>query len=173
MKRAILIGGVILILIVGWYVVSPIFILTELNEEVGDAFETMDEEAMESFDNAVESSQEENKEMQEEMSGELNVLFQNDFHERAHEVKGKALLIESLGKKILRFEDFETINGPNLHVYLSSDLGDKDFIDLGELKATKGNFNYELDSSIDTTKYNKVLIWCVPFRVLFSYSELK
>ena len=92
---------------------------------------------------------------------------------RAHEVAGKALLISSGGGKILRFEDFETVNGPNLHIYLSTDLGDDDYIDLGEIRATKGNVNYEIDPAIDIQKYNKVLVWCVPFRVLFSYAELK
>ena len=85
---------------------------------------------------------------------------------------GKALLISADAKKVLRFEDFETINGPNLHIYLSTELGNGDFIDLGEIKGTKGSFNYNLDSSIDTEKYNKVLVWCVPFGVLFSFADI-
>jgi len=96
-----------------------------------------------------------------------------DFKASAHEVEGKALLIQTNEKTILRFEDFETINGPKLHIYLSSDLGDEDFIDLGEIKATKGNVNYEIPSDVDVKKYNKVLVWCVPFSVLFSYAELQ
>ena len=67
---------------------------------------------------------------------------------------------------------YETINGPNLHIYLSADLEANDYIDLGKIKATKGNVNYMVDHSIDTEKYNKVLVWCVPFQVLFSYAEL-
>ena len=46
-------------------------------------------------------------------------------------------------------------------------------IDLGIIKATKGNVNYEIPQDIDTTKYNKVLVWCKPFKVLFSYAELR
>jgi hypothetical protein len=76
------------------------------------------------------------------------------------------------GKKVLRFEDFETVNGPNLHIYLSSDLEGKDFVDLGEIKATKGNVNYDLPEGVDLDRYDKVLVWCVPFKVLFSYGEL-
>jgi len=45
-------------------------------------------------------------------------------------------------------------------------------IDLGEIKATKGNVNYDIPEGTDLEKYNKVLVWCVPFRVLFSYSDL-
>ena len=89
-----------------------------------------------------------------------------------HEVSGEVLILNG-EKTILRFVNFSTVNGPNLHVYLSSDLNDDtDFIDLGKLKANEGNFNYEIDENIDLKKYNKVLIWCVPFSVLFSYAEL-
>ena len=52
-------------------------------------------------------------------------------------------------------------------------MGDDDFIDLGKIKATKGNVNYDIPEGVDTDKYNKVLVWCVPFGVIFSYSELK
>lgn len=110
-------------------------------------------------------------EMQEEMvSG--GIISQGEFKPRAHGVEGKALLIEADEKKFIRFEDFETINGPNLHIYLSSELGNDDFIDLGEIKATKGDVNYEIPIGTDTEKYNKVLVWCKPFKVLFSYAEL-
>ena len=70
-------------------------------------------------------------------------------------------------------ENFETINGPDLFIYLSKDLTNKDFVNLGEIKATKGNVNYEVNSSIDTTQYKNVLVWCRAFGVLFSYAELK
>lgn len=101
------------------------------------------------------------------------VVAQGVFQASAHEVQGRALLIESNGKKTVRFEDFETINGPNLHIYLGADLEGKDFIDLGEIRATKGNVNYELPPDVDLGVYNKVMVWCVPFRVLFSYAELR
>ena len=34
----------------------------------------------------------------------------------------------------------------------------KDFLELGEIKATKGNLNYALSGDIDTEKYNTVLV---------------
>ncbi|MBD3318840.1 hypothetical protein GF342_02935, partial [Candidatus Woesearchaeota archaeon] len=85
---------------------------------------------------------------------------------------GKALLIETAEGNILRFEDFETINGPNLHIYLSANLDDTDYVDLGELKATTGSVNYNIPDGTDTDKYHYVLVWCVPFEVLFSYADL-
>lgn len=73
---------------------------------------------------------------------------------------------------IVRFEDFQTDNGPQLRIYLSADLGADDFIDLDPIKATKGNVNYTVAAGTDTDKYRNVLVWCKPFGVLFSYAEL-
>jgi hypothetical protein len=143
------------------------------NSIVQDSLDQMTKEERENFELQTELAQVDNNEMEDDMPGKATILAQGDFHPRVHSVQGQALLIEEGSKKILRFEDFETDNGPRLHIYLSSDLGDDDFIDLGEIKATKGNVNYELPDNIDTTKYNKVLVWCVPFKVLFSYAEIK
>jgi len=43
----------------------------------------------------------------------------------------------------------------------------------GKIKGTKGNVNYEIDRGVDLEKYDKVLVWCVPFGVLFSYADLE
>ena len=102
----------------------------------------------------------------------VQILSQADFVANKHEVQGQALLIQSDEEKILRFENFQTVNGPNLHIYLSADLQAQDYIDLGPILATKGNVNYKLPSNIDYNKYNQVLVWCVPFKVLFSHAQL-
>ena len=91
----------------------------------------------------------------------------------AHDVSGKASIIESEGKKVLRFEDLDTINGPDLYIYLATDSSASDFVNLGKIKATKGNVNYEIPLGTDLEKYDTVLIWCKQFSVLFSYAELK
>jgi hypothetical protein len=90
-----------------------------------------------------------------------------------HHLRGKVLLLTAdQNKKTLRFEDFSVVNGPDVNVYLSKTPTFKDVIDLGDLKATKGNVNYELDPSIDTSEHKYVLIWCVEFAVLFGYAEI-
>jgi len=179
MKRAALywIIGIVVVLLVGWYFISPAFKTVELQEEspisasINDNFETMNPNIKMEFDAAMKTSSGVVKEMSDAMLSGAKIISEASFKPRAHDVKGKAVLIEADGKKILRFEDFETINGPNLHIYLSSELGDKDYVDLGVIKATKGSANYELPADIDLEKYDKVLVWCVPFRVLFSYAE--
>ena len=47
-----------------------------------------------------------------------------------------------------------------------------DFIEAGKLKATKGNFYYIMNSSINTVDYKYVLIWCEDYSVLFGYAQL-
>ena len=174
---------ILFILIVGaaityYVVVSKSSI--ELNEAspleqipTNDNYEQKSDSEKKIFEEETEKMKNEVIKLQDEMpQASPTVVASGDFKKRVHSVTGQALLIESEDEKILRFENFETDNGPNLHIYLSSDLGDDDYIDLGPIKATKGNVNYQIDASIDTTKYNKVLVWCVPFKVLFSYAEL-
>ena len=173
-------GAIVLIvvLVVGWYLLSPLFITKEVQEaspldtpEIFDAMDSMTDAEHKEFEDAVNAMKDDIVEQDEAMPV-AQLVSEGAFKARAHEVEGKALLIQENGKKTLRFEDFDTINGPDLRVYLASDLGIGDAIEIGKLIGTKGNFNYELDPSIDTDKYNNVLVWCKPFGILFSYSML-
>ena len=76
------------------------------------------------------------------------------------------------GNNVLRLENFKSTNGPDLYVYLATDNNASEFINLGELKANKGNQNYEIPDDTDLSKYSKVLIWCKAFGVLFGSAEL-
>ena len=90
-----------------------------------------------------------------------------------HDAQGDAYTIPlEDGSNVLRLENFESTNGPDLYVYLSTDDRASEFINLGELKANKGNQNYEIPTNADLEKYNKVLIWCKAFGVLFGSAEL-
>ncbi|NIM26525.1 MAG: hypothetical protein GTN35_00870 [Nitrososphaeria archaeon] len=76
------------------------------------------------------------------------------------------------GSDVLRLENFESTNGPDLYVYLATDDKATDFVSLGELKANKGNQNYDIPDNTDLTKYSNVLIWCKAFGVLFGSAEI-
>ncbi|WP_428326483.1 DM13 domain-containing protein [Nitrosopumilus sp.] len=90
-----------------------------------------------------------------------------------HDAQGDAYTIPlEDGSNILRLENFKSTNGPDLYVYLATDDNASEFLNLGELKANKGNQNYEIPDDADLTKYNKVLIWCQAFSVLFGSAEL-
>jgi len=177
MKKLIILIVLIAIVLFGGYSFFKASEVIEVDEEspliVRDAMYSMSAETKAEFERQTEEMKDSVMVMDDLKSSEAELISMGDFKARAHEVAGKALLISEGDKKTLRFEDFETINGPKLHIYLSTGLGNDDFIDLGKIKATKGNVNYEIPSDVDVNKYNKVLVWCVPFRVLFSYADLQ
>ena len=98
--------------------------------------------------------------------------FSGSFVAKAHDVSGTARIVNTNTEKVLRFENFETANGPDLRIYLATDGTAKDYVDLGEIKGTKGNINYTIPPNTDLTKYSHVLVWCRSFSVLFSEAEL-
>jgi hypothetical protein len=109
------------------------------------------------------------------------VLGTGDFRGLAHETKGAATVHQLAdGKRILRLSNFETSNGPDVHVYLVAAEVAKDnetvkqagFIDLGSLKGNKGDQNYEVPADADLSKYKSVSIWCARFGVNFGAATL-
>lgn len=104
------------------------------------------------------------------VSGPL-IIGRADMIAMAHEVEGVALLVESGNETFLRFEDLKTINGPDLRIYLSSDLNADDIVDLGPIRATEGNVNYPIPAGTNLGKYKNAMIWCRAFGVLFSYAQ--
>lgn len=108
-------------------------------------------------------------------------LAAGEFHAGAHETKGTATIFKlSDGKRTLRLTNFETSNGPDVHVYLvaAADAKDNDtvktagFIDLGSLKGNIGDQNYDVPASVDLAKYRAATIWCARFNVNFGTAPL-
>jgi len=82
------------------------------------------------------------------------------------------------GKVILRFENLNSANGPDLHVYLSKQVSPAttqqvmDGVEVGKLQATTGASNYELAATTDITQFKSVVIYCKSFSVVFGYANL-
>lgn len=114
-------------------------------------------------------------------SAATNKLASGQFHSGAHETKGTATVYQAIdGKKTLRLTNFETSNGPDVHVYLvaAEDAKDNDtvtkagFVDIGSLKGNIGDQNYDLPANTDLAKYRAVTIWCKRFGVNFGTAPL-
>ena len=107
-------------------------------------------------------------------------LASGQFHSGAHETKGIVTVFQLGDKKTLRLTNFETSNGPDVHVYLvaAQDAKDNDtvtkagFVDLGSLKGNIGDQNYDLPANADLAKYRAVTIWCKRFSVNFGTAPL-
>lgn len=101
------------------------------------------------------------------------LISQSNFSSNAHTTSGCVRLYSKNGSKNLVFEGFKTDSGPDLRVYVSKTTGNGDFVDIGTLKSTSGNFYYSFDNSINTADYKYVLIWCEDFSVLFGNALLQ
>jgi hypothetical protein len=108
-------------------------------------------------------------------------LAEGRFHDGAHKTVGSATIHQlSDGKRVLRFTDFETSNGPDVHVYLvaAEDANDNDsvtragFVELGSLKGNVGDQNYDVPAETDLSKYRAVTVWCRRFGVNFGTAPL-
>ncbi|MEM1332708.1 MAG: DM13 domain-containing protein [Actinomycetota bacterium] len=90
-----------------------------------------------------------------------------------YDVSGDALVLgNGTGQRFLRFENFESNNGPDLNVYLFNPDDPNDFIDLGDLKGNIGDQNYEIPVDVDLDRYSQVSIWCVRFSTGFGFADL-
>jgi hypothetical protein len=133
-------------------------------------------------DEAMTSEEEDSMGMME--SGPV-VLAMGSFRDADsfHKGSGTASIYQGPdGSRVLRFEDFSVTNGPDLHVFLTSasDAQSSDdvmspggYIDLGELKGNVGNQNYTIPDDFDIPENGSVVIYCVPFHVIFSVAPLQ
>jgi hypothetical protein len=97
-----------------------------------------------------------------------------------HQGSGEAILFQlSDGRHLLRFENFEVTNGPDLHVYLvplANRSGGADvtgYVDLGQLQGNVGAQNYFIPAGVEIGEEASIVIWCEPFRVTFSIATLE
>jgi Electron transfer DM13 len=108
-------------------------------------------------------------------------ILTGDFHSVAHETTGNAAIHElEGGKRVLRLTHFMTSNGPDVRVYLvaAPDASDSDtvknagYVELGKLKGTEGDQNYDVPEGLDLNEYRAVTIWCARFGVNFATAPL-
>lgn len=90
----------------------------------------------------------------------------------SEKVTGQAKIYLTNNKYMLKLENFNTTNGPDLKVYLSKAASPREFISLGDLKSTNGNQVYDIPEAPEFTKYRFVLIHCERFNHLFGSAEL-
>lgn len=171
MNKVILIVIAVAIVGISAYAVSPYFTESTIDEDLpsGVIIPTKNSDKM------MEEEMMGDTMMEEEMR-QTTITYAGTFvgvGDGIHDAQGEAYTIPlDDGSNVLRLENFQSTNGPDLYVYLATDEKASDFINLGELKANQGNQNYEIPHNSDLTKYNNVLIWCKAFGVLFGSAEI-
>ena len=154
-KWKIAIAAISVVLFVAWYAFRPERLYT--NERVHEALPTANASSIQAIESGV-------------------------FYGIAHPTEGTATIYRmGDGALMLRFTNFTTSNGPNVHVYLvaaddaknSETVLHTGFIDLGPIKGNIGDQNYALGPEVDLSKYRAVSIWCQRFSVNFGAASLK
>jgi hypothetical protein len=175
--------GIMLAVIIGlpiaWYLLSPLWINVEVDEAFPTAVPEIGVQATQAMSTAM---AEPDKVMAEAIpAADMSILLQGTFYDIIHVGKGQALVYQLAdGSHILRLQDFEVDNGPELHVYLvpidpipgSIGVEIPGSVDLGALKGNLGDQNYELPADLDLSQFKSVVIWCQPFRVPFIAAPL-
>ncbi len=109
-------------------------------------------------------------------------IVSGQFYSILHPTAGTATIYQmGDGSRILRFTNFSTSNGPDVHVYVVASDDAKDiatvqragFIDLGVIKGNVGDQNYALSDNLDLSKYRAISIWCKRFSVNFGAAALR
>ncbi|WP_217250657.1 DM13 domain-containing protein [Streptomyces sp. AC602_WCS936] len=101
-----------------------------------------------------------------------------------HATSGTVKLVRLTdGSHIVRVENLDTSNGPDLRVWLTDApvksgtagwhvFDDGEYVSLGKLKGNKGSQNYTVPADVDPSRYTSVSIWCDRFDVSFGAAEL-
>jgi hypothetical protein len=173
----------LIVLGVAFWLVRPLFVTTEVDEAfpLSAGASVPDDMTQEEVEAEMAAAAGQDVEEVEPMpEGEPTALLTGSFAgvDSAHQGSGSATLYELAdGSRVLRFEDFEVTNGPDLRVYLApvDDAGEPDVgagTELGRLKGNVGNQNYDVPADLDTTGPLAVVIYCQPFSVTFATAPL-
>lgn len=203
MKKLLIGVGTVIVLAVAWYLISPLFLDTVVDEQLLpstsgltdsekmkiEKIESLTQEQVEAMPEAERMEAKRTMEelgqkmpdtvADEPMASQPTVEVSGTFKDADsfHRGSGKATIYALPdGKRVLRFEDFTVTNGPALSVYLVRNTDgnvDSGFLNLGKLKGNKGSQNYDIPADTDLSSYGSVVIWCVPFGVTFTTASLQ
>ena len=206
LRSPVLLGGVTLLaaviayLLFGYFQVQAAFIDREVNEEFVASSKTVEDDPPAETPQAVvgptkeETSTEENTteeagpepasqpkpESAPEPSGPEQVSA-GAFHDVEYEGTGDAIVYRKEdGSYVLRLENLNVDNGPDLFVYAvaaddafdAQTVLDAGLVDLGPLKGNQGNQTYELPPDFDPEVHRAVSIWCQQFTANFVTAPL-
>ncbi len=168
MKKNIIFICVLVVLIIGYWLISPFFINKKVSEDLPvtkNAAQVPDIQVDKDVQSAVVSS----------LSDQFEEIKKGNFtgFDRVHTGSGTARIVSINGKNYIRFEeDFNVNNGPDLYVGLGKNGSYLKGSELGKLKGNIGSQNYELPQGVDPKSVEEVWVWCKAFSVPFSRAVL-
>ena len=204
-RRIALTGGgiviVAIVLVVAWWLLSPLFIDKTVKEEFPFAFNATVptnmtlvevEQVMANLAKmTTEDVQDSMGDLMMKATGSdannmsrLVSLGTGSFRDAdsVHKGSGLATIYEGPdGSRVLRLEDFNSTNGPDLYVILSptanpqsrEEVSAPGYIDLGKLKGNIGNQHYIIPDGAEIPSQGSIVIYCRAFHVIFSVAPLQ
>lgn len=174
------------VLAAAWWLGSPLFLDDVVDEEFPLAATALVPEGMTRADvetEMAEAADSDTAAADAMPSDQPTALLRGAFADADdfHQGSGTATIYElGDGSRILRFEDFDVTNGPDLHVIVTpvespatrEDVTSAGYVDLGGLKGNIGDQNYEIPSDFDLSTAGSIVIYCQPFHVIFSVASL-
>lgn len=109
------------------------------------------------------------------------LIYQGKFHSASKRGSGTASVYEAKGgKRILKLTNLNTSSGPDLFIYIfkkndadsSRELRNVEYVNLGRLKSSKGNHEYEIPEGVDLESFRAVSVWCKEFGVNFTTASI-
>lgn len=91
----------------------------------------------------------------------------------SHPASGEVEVIYSPEETLVRYKNYDGTNGPDLKVYLATDLEATEFLSLGDARGNKGTLIYGVPLDVDLDDYRYILTWCEAFNELFDYAEIQ
>ncbi len=206
LDRKIIFAGVgiviaAIVLFVAWWLLSPLFIDRTVEEEFPFAFNATVptdmtrgevEKVMATMAKIkTEDVQDSMGDLMMKATGsdssnvsQLTILKTGSFldADSVHKGSGMATIYQGPdGSRVLRLEDFDSTNGPDLYVMLSptanpqsrEELSSPGYVNLGKLKGNIGNQNYAIPDDVEIPAQGSIVIYCRAFHVIFSVASLQ
>lgn len=192
-RRSVRIAAIVIaipVLAFAWWLGSPLFLNTEVDEPFPLAAGAVipDDMTAEQVDaemkDAAAISTASDDDMPESVGGAVPLVLatgQLTGADSFHQGSGTATVYElEDGSRVLRLEEIDVTNGPDLHVILTpvvsvegrDDVMASGYVDLGKLKGNIGSQNYDIPDDFEIPDEFTVVIYCVPFHVLFATAPL-
>ncbi|USR79369.1 DM13 domain-containing protein [Arcanobacterium pinnipediorum] len=183
MKKIILIAAPILlvVLITAALIFKPW--LAFIDKDVNDALPTIPSVSETDSGTSKETDSAMEKQTEDQSNGPA-VIAEGTFVTHAHDTTGMARIVRlESGKHQLVFENLDTTNGPDVHVWLSkadvvtgSDgnqtAGNSPHLDVAPIKGNTGNHVYDLPADFNPSEWKSVDLWCDQFSVSFGAAQL-
>ena len=201
--RSVIIGAAVIIGVpvaaLAWWLLSPLIIDKEVSEEFPFAARAVvpSDMARAEVETLMEDASEIERTVSDPMPESLTAvdsqgnpdasvlqLKSGTFRDADDSHKGSGIATvyqDTNGARVLRLEDFQVTNGPELHVILTpnadpqgrDEVRQDGYVDLGKLKGNIGNQNYNIPPGIDISAMQSVVIYCLPFHVVFSVANIQ